>query len=128
MTPEQKIKWAILAKTAQWSNDPMPEVDASNIDGLYETLVEDGNHWDGMNDIRCGDVETVLGCEQSRHLESKSVAAKMPDGTWVGWTYWYGGGKHSQPESVDWMDEAYNLDCEEKKEMVTVRVFSKVEA
>ena len=49
----------------------------------------------------------------------------MPDGSWVGWTYWYGGGKHAEPEVMDWMGEAYPLDCVEEEKMVTVRTFTK---
>jgi len=44
---------------------------------------------------------------------------------WVGWTYWYGGGKHGEPESVEWMEDAYFVGV--KEETRVVLVFSKVE-
>lgn len=78
-------------------------------------------------EMREGAIETGLPCEHSRHYESKSVAAQASDGSWGGWTYWYGGGKHGEPESIDWMNEAYDLDCKEEEKLVVVRTFSKKE-
>jgi hypothetical protein len=123
MTPEQKLKWAILVAT----REDAPDVTAENVDELYDELVEEDMHWDAKNEIRSGEVETKLPCEWSRHYEAKSVAAKMPDGSWVGWTYWYGGGKHGEPEAIDWMEDAYDLDCKEEKKVVVVQTFSKRE-
>ena len=122
MTPEQKIKWAALNINAQWAKKPFPKVTADNVDELYEN--EDCTQ-DAESDIREGEFETGLDCEYSRNYESKSVAAQMLDGSWVGWTYWFGGGKHSDPESIEWMDKAYDLDVEEKEVMTTVRTFTK---
>ncbi|TCG09321.1 hypothetical protein BZM27_05835 [Paraburkholderia steynii] len=123
MTPEQKIKHIILARIADWAETPIEvEVTADNIDDLYD---ECEDKWDAIYEVREGEVETKLPCQSSRHYESKSVAAKAPDGSWVGWTYWYGGGKHGEPEAIDWMDEAYNLDVTEEEKMVVVRTFKK---
>lgn len=81
---------------------------------------------DTVSEFRGGyDVVTEIPCETSRHYESQSVAARLDDGTWVGWTYWYGGGKHGDPGSINWMSEAYYLDCVEKQEVKTVRYFTK---
>ncbi len=127
MTPEQKIKHAILIWVAQFTGDPIEvEVTADNIDELYEEADEDYVH-DAMNEVRSSGVETGLPCPGSRNYESDAVAAQMPDGTWVGWTYWYGGGKHGEPNSIDWMDDAYDLTCTEEEKVVTVRTFAKVE-
>jgi hypothetical protein len=127
MTPEQKVKWLIIDKFNAWSKKESLPYPADDIDSAYDALVESDDHWDARNDIRCGDIETDITSPSSRHYESKSVAAKMPDNTWVGWTCWYGGGKHAEPEAIDWMDEAYNLDCKEHEKVVTVREFSKTE-
>lgn len=127
MTPEQKLKWAVLAKAAVWEKKPAPEYPCSNVDEPYDALVEADAHWDAKSEVRNGDVETGLGCEWSRHYESKAVAMKMPDGSWVGWTHWYGGGKHGEPESIDWMEHAYALDCREEEKTLIVRTFSKQE-
>ncbi len=124
MTPEQKLKWAVLAKVASWGDKAAPAYPCDNIDELYEKLVEEDGHWDAENELRCDGVETELKCEHSRHYESKAVAKKFPDGTWVGWTYWYGGGKHGEPAAIDWMEDAYDVKCVEEQKMVTVRTFS----
>jgi hypothetical protein len=68
-------------------------------------------------------VETHLSCPSSRHYESDAVAAKAPDGSWVGWTYWYGGGKHGEPEAIDWIEDAYDVICAEEEKLVVVRTF-----
>ncbi len=124
MTPEQKVKSKILAVDAGYRDETI-EVTAENVDRLYARLVNDSEHWDAMNEVREGEVETGIPCDWSRHYESKSVAAKMPDGSWVGWTYWYGGGKHGCPEEVSWIDGAYDLDCKEEEKLVVIQTFTK---
>jgi len=124
MTPEQTLKLIMLTR----ANVTTVDIDESNVDELFQTLLVDEDlHWDEKNELRQGDCETELPCEWSRHYESKSVAVKAPNGRWVGWTYWYGGGKHGEPEAIDWMDEAYFLDCVEQEKLVTVRTFSKID-
>ena len=126
MTPEQKIKWAILNLAAIWNKTPAPVVTDENIDKLYQELVDVDGHWDAKEEIRTSGEETKIPCtEYSRHYECESVAAEMPDGTWVGWTHWHGGGKHSNPSSIDWMDKAYNVSLKEEEKIVIVREFSK---
>jgi len=124
MTPEQKIKWAILKKVSDWGGRPAPIYPCADVDELYEAIEGEGCLQDAKYTIRDGEVETGLTCEYSRHYESKAVAIEMPDGSWVGWTYWYGGGKHAEPEAIDWMDSAYDVDCHEEEKMVVVRTFS----
>lgn len=126
MTPEQKLKWAILARVAQWNDKIAPDYPCSDIDEQYDELVSQGNHWDAKEEVRSGGVETGLDCDFSRHYESKAVAMKMPDGSWVGWVYWYGGGKHGEPGAVDWMEYAYNLECKEEEKLITVTTFKRM--
>jgi hypothetical protein len=99
-------------------------VTAENVDELYEAA-DESYVQDARNEVRSSGIETGLPCKGSRQYESKSVAAKMPDGSWVGWTYWYGGGKYGEPEAIDWMDDAYDLDCAEEEKVVIVRTFTK---
>jgi hypothetical protein len=124
LTPEQKIKHMLINVVAKQRGEPAPEVTADNVDELYESY--DSDISDAEYEIREGEVETGLPCPWSRHYECKAVAALAPDGSWVGWTYWYGGGKHGEPEGIDWMSEAYDLVCEEEEKLVVVRTFSKV--
>jgi hypothetical protein len=123
MTPEQIIKYAILAEAL---DDVPADLTGDQIDELYEEN-EDACE-DVKYEIREGRYETNLPCQHSRHYESQSVAAQAPNGLWVGWTYWYGGGKHGEPEAIDWIEDAYLLDVKEEQKMVTVRTFTKAEA
>lgn len=129
MTPEQKIKYLMLAVSARWQKMPAPDYSAmtgDDIDAAYEALVSEDRHWDAKSETREGEVETGLPADGGRHYEAKAVAARLPDGSWVGWTYYYGGGKHSDPDSIDWMDDAYDLSCTEEVKTMTVRTFSQV--
>lgn len=129
MTPEFKIKYCILAQ--YFLNEKEEEIDIHlTQDGVeelwdeyYDQIYDDGY----ISEFREGEVETNVPCEYSRHYESKAVAAQLPNGEWVGWTYWYGGGKHGEPEAVDWMNHAYNLRCKEEEKLVIVREFTKLE-
>lgn len=122
MTPEQKLKWVALNVQAEWDDKPLPDVTVDNVDDLYD---DEECLQDAKSEIREGEVRTGLTSDSSRHYESDAVAAQMPDGSWVGWTYWHGGGKWGEPEGIDWMDEAYDLNVEEKEVMTTVRTFTK---
>jgi hypothetical protein len=126
MTPQQKIKTLILLRLREKAPSG-PEITAANVDELYAGITSD-SFYDARNEVREGDVETGLTSKEwSRHYEQKEVAAQLPDGSWVGWTYWYGGGKHGCPEEIDWIPGAYDLTCTEEKKLVTVRTFAKVD-
>jgi hypothetical protein len=129
MTPEQKIKSAILMRAVEAGDTLIGEpITAENVDDLYDENNGDYQLQDHVSEMREGEVETNIRREYSRHFESKSVAAQASDGSWVGWTYWYGGGKHAEPEAIDWMSESYDLDCKEEEKMVIVRTFTKIES
>lgn len=131
----QKIKFLVLNHAFKYIDDLQPvlgvkldEVNEKNIDIIYDKLdtfdrdfVRDYEH-----DIRGGDEETNIDPEWSRHYSSKSVAKKMLDGSYVGWDYWYGGGKHGCPEEMLWMENAYDLVVEEKEVVRTERIFTKI--
>lgn len=126
MTAEQKIKQEIIRLAIENGdfNKDIPSY-PDEVDEAYESLEESDLQWDYVYEYREGEVETDIPTDFNRHYEQTSVAAEMPDGTWVGWTYWYGGGKHGNPEEIEWMPYAYYLECEEKEETVVVRKFKK---
>jgi hypothetical protein len=130
VTPEQRLMRQIIIDTAKtYLNLDIPvEFSVDKIGALWEFLEE--NHYDELQDLtetmRSSGEETGLECEYSRHYASKAVARQLDDGSWVGWTYWYGGGKHSNPEEVEWIDSAYYVDV--KQETKVVNVFSKKES
>lgn len=128
MTPEQRIKRHILLEAIELNADLNwdGEITEENVDEAYESvLVDTDSHWDFEREFRESGVDTGLPTQYSRHLESKQVARQLSDGVWVGWTYWYGGGKFAEPEAVEWMEYAYYVEV--SQETRVVNVFKKVE-
>jgi len=128
MTAEQKIKRDILVAAIAENEDLNwdGEITEANVDEAYEkVLIENDAHWDYESDFRCSGEKTGLKCDWDRHYESDAVARKLSDGSWVGWVYWHGGGKYGNPEEIDWMEDAYDLEVEEKEAMQVVRTFKK---
>lgn len=101
------------------------------VESLWEQqLYEDeyGLLASAMSEFNGEGVETNLEPRSySRHYESKEVAYPVTGSSslWLGWTYWYGGGKHGDPGAIDWMPDAYLLTSEVK--MQPVRVFKPIE-
>ena len=126
MKPYQKIQHKILLGAMEFGYFTNLIITEANIDEMYDDFVDTGMHWGYESEFREGEVETGLACDGNRHYEAKAVAAKMVDGSWVGWTYWYGGGKHSDPGSIRWMEDAYALECAETEKLVVVREFKVV--
>ena len=129
MTPTNKIKRRILQEAiAQGDFECEGSIDNDgDVADAYSDFDGSDACQDYESEFRCGEVETKLKCDFSSHYESKSVAAKMDDGSWVGWTYWYGGGKYGEPNAIEWIKDVYNLECVETQEMVTVRKFNVLE-
>lgn len=98
----------------------------ATVEKQYYKFIQEEFQYDFESEFREGTVETNLPCEYSRHYEARSVARKMCDGSWVGWTYWYGGGKHGNPEEIEWMLDAYNLELTETEKLVIIQEFKKV--
>lgn len=126
MKPVNKIKKEILIMAIRNNDIGTCDLDTdAQISEVYNTLVDLDAHWDYENEFREGQEETDVEAPYSRNYETKSVARKMSDGSWVGWTYFYGGGKHGNPEEIEWMDDAYNLDCKEEEKLVVVKTWKK---
>lgn len=83
---------------------------------------------DAQQDIMEGEWKTNINPEFSRHCETESVAVKDNYGNYIGFTRYYGGGKHF--EEYAWYDYsiegAYYLNCEEKEVLTIQRTWSKV--
>lgn len=126
MTAEQLLKYAILELAFIW-DDKVIRTDMTGEEVDEEWDMADCIT-DAINEIRSGGEYTGLDAPYSRHYESDAVAVQAPNGQWVGFTYWHGGGKHGEPESIDWIKHAYHLDCKEEEKVVTVRTFTKGEA
>jgi hypothetical protein len=121
MTPQQKVKWLILnavEKLVRGKELPYP---LENIDAIYASTTLCGMDLE----VRGSGISTDINAPENRNYVGSSVATKMPDGSWVGWTFWYGGGKHGCPEEVPWIEEAYDLNCEEKEVTIKLQKFTK---
>ena len=126
MNAVQKLKHLILIRHSAMNSDfALPELTAEHIDALYDE--QHDNLQDARNEVRGGKVNTGLHAPSSRNYEPYEVAAKAPDGSYIGWTYWTGGGKHSNPEEIDFVEYAYDLTVTEETKTVVVQTFTKVE-
>lgn len=126
MTPEQRIKRQILIEADLHSKDGVRiEITTENVDDLFDEANEDYNLQDAISEFRYSGEPTGIKAPYSRHYECDSVGRRLNDGIWVGWDYWHGGGKHGEPEAIDWMDCAYELNVIEEEKMVVVRTFTK---
>lgn len=126
MTPKQAIREDILCQAIENGDivDPKTFLSEDNIDRLYEELLaKEGLHWEYESDFRYSGEDTDLPCFGNQHYEAKYVAARLKDGRWIGWTFWYGGGKHSDPGSIPWMEDASFLRCTEEEIVITQRTF-----
>jgi len=125
LTPEQRIKWLILIQedVVDLGNDPSAETIEATYDERSRYLQ------DARYEVRCcGEHTGIPDRNFSFYYECDEVAAQCPDGQWVGWTYWYGGGKHGQPEAIDWIGDAYEVIVAEEEKLVTVRTFAAKES
>lgn len=117
MTAAEKIKWLILREAGQDI-----EFESEAVNNLFDELNgEDDELQDSIESVRTGGGETNVSAPYSRCYESISKAAKLPDGSWVGWTHWYGGGKHGCPDEIEWINDAYDLELEEEKEVAVIQ-------
>jgi len=141
LTAPQAIKRYLLLDTIEYAKGEPPE-DGSTIvypspEDFNEGSVVDaiwaaeGNPkhpdfgdwlWQALEEFRGSGEESGLGGEWNRNYETKGRARKLPDGTWVGWTYWYGGGKHGNAHEIPWIDDAYYVTMREETRVV--RTFS----
>lgn len=126
-TPEQLIKYAILELVCIWDDAELPIPNDLTPDIVDEMYDDTDDLYDAINEIRTSGEPTGLDAPYSRHYESDAVAIKAPNGQWVGFTYWHGGGKHGEPEAIEWMEYAYHVDCKEERKMMTVYNFTKPE-
>jgi len=128
MNAQQLLRKAILLKAVEFENiEPFREkLNGQEIDELYDGYNEYDELADPISEIRCSGIETNLRpMTSSRHYEVDSVAMNI-DGFWVEWPYLYGGGKHGEPESYDWIGAARIVNCEEKEVLTIQHIFSEV--
>lgn len=126
MNAQQLLRKAILLKAVEFENIEHFEegLTGDQINELYEQY----DRWDELadpwNEVRYGGVDCDLpATTSSRHYEIDSKAIKIGD-TWVQFDYYYGGGKHSEPEDFDYIHHAKIVNCEEEEVTVIKYKFS----
>lgn len=126
MTPELYLKRAAIEVCIKWEQITAPdEYTPESIEKTWQVMVDAEVHYDSKNEVRCSGTGTNISPPFSRNYEADSVA-RCIDGVWIGWTYWYGGGKHGEPEAMEWMGDAYFLDLFSEETVTTVkRLFTK---
>lgn len=127
VSAEWAIRAEILARITDLDRDVLAQFNEEELDDLWDRTCDsnDDDMYDEMYQFRSDGEETNLPAPSSRHYEADQVACQTPFG-WVSWTYWYGGGKHGNPEEIDWIEDAFYVDCFEEEKLVIVREFRKV--
>lgn len=115
MTPSQKLKKHLITECD--GEFPSDVVTGEDID-LYWSQI---NHLLDWRWLRSEGVETDLIAPYDRNYQCRIHASEMEDGTWVAWPYWTGGGKHGDPGSIPWIEDAFEV--ETWTEPRTVRMF-----
>jgi len=134
MNTEMKIKRHILmSMLTEKQIDECDWIDLSTEEGVsqawdvaegYDDIFADTEIIDDEEEFRCSGESTDLTCSRyNRHYESEQVAMKLACGTFVSWTYWSGGVKHGEPDAVDWIEDAYEVDCKEERKLIVVRTY-----
>lgn len=114
----------VYSYTGKLTKEHILSLDSSNIDEAYKAFIMD-DVFGIEEEFRQGQVETGIDPWVGSHYEAIGVATKMYDGTWVGWNYYTGGGKHGNAEEIEWINDAYFLNVIEREEIVIVRTFEK---
>ena len=128
LTAQQKLKlWIMRAdpEIAVEMEATIPDHPTNGEVDLLWGIMEDAVS-DLVSNLSDAGEATGLPCGRSRHYETESMARQMDDESWVGWTRYYGGGKHGEPWSVDWISGAYDVEMTEV--IQPVKMFKKVGA
>lgn len=118
LTPLQALRALIITRTLEMveaaPHDFSKITDGDEVDELWEALQEDypDTMTDAANEVRGSGRSTGLAVPVSRNYDPEAVAVLTPFGRWVGFTYWAGGGKHGNPEEIEWQEDAYWVDAE----------------
>jgi hypothetical protein len=121
MTPSQKVKWLIVSKYRLWNNLEQHKYPLEDIDSMYpDELINSKEYLDAKEDVLDYSRSTNIPVYKNYKDVIESLGDKLPDGTWVGWTYILSGN-----ECNDWINAAYHLNCIETEELIVTKTFSK---
>ncbi len=80
---------------------------------------------DVEREFRGAGTPTDLRAPGSRHYECDMHVVQCGD-KWVAFPYWYGGGKHGDPEAIPWLDAEEVRFVNMREETRVVQVFTEI--
>jgi hypothetical protein len=129
LTAAQKAKYLVLVDVNRLRDSELPPfTSGGDIDAHYQHEHEndDGYFQDGRNEARNGIEAPEIDTPSSNHYEVDAHVGKLPDGSYVGWWFYYGGGKHGQPEyAIDWVSDAFDVHHKAEEITTTKHTFTK---
>ena len=117
---ELKVKSANLVDPLDFDERKCKEIyDSIRTSVLLDSLIE------VEEEIRVGNVRTGLVPEFRSYVESEAVAIPVTGipSLYIGWTYFFGGGKYSEPNAIEWMENCYLVKAKDRVQ--TVRFFER---
>lgn len=135
---EERVKEALDEFKQQFQDAKIADVDEFDEELCYQLYKSTRYYsWIGdmdivrevINEFRESGEEIDDKVEQDRYYCYQDVSRKITglDDLYLGWTYYFGGGKYGEPEEVEWMEDCYLLKCKEVEETRIVKVYEKVE-
>jgi hypothetical protein len=103
-------------------NNDTKKIDSSILDSIQNDedfelfFKEHGDYfiddlYDCINDFRYEyDFVVKYGTSECRYYEAKYVVKEVEPGVFLGWNYYYGGGKHSAPDEIEWLSNLEFVD------------------
>lgn len=152
MSAIQKLKWLILSTLYTRAGFPALPFEYDKVDDLFDFATSTTSDWTVVDDLDDDEKASVYSVSPEEfisachaHFESVledirdsgeetnmptpasnydgiSKAAQLPDDSWVGWTYWYGGGRFDMPEFEPWVEHAYDLTKQTETKTIEVVV------
>ena len=108
-----------LENATKITEDPLEYI--KGCDYVDEYIYEELNYTFRESGEECN----LYSSQSSRHYECDFKVRQIED-KWIGWTYWYGGGKHGEPEAIDWVSDAEFVEVESEEEVTVMqRVFKR---
>ena len=102
------------------------ELTLDNAEHIYnQNVYEDEIYADTLQellvDFRYSGTASNLSAPYSRHFEV-DMHVRLIDGVWIAWPFYYGGGKHAEPDVIEWIGQAKIVEIE-REEVVVRRIF-----
>lgn len=131
ITAEQCVKLEIIKRVASKNNvrlfkdEHMYDVIGDTFNTGFEGEYED-DFQEILYEIRDEGFEVNLSTKTySRHYEVDCYVLEI-EGKWIAYDYYYGGGKHGEPEEFDWLSTCRYVNCEERVVTKVERTFSEI--